>query len=40
MIPAHTVHREGNPGTEEHVLMVVRIGDGPTVFNVDGPDRE
>jgi uncharacterized RmlC-like cupin family protein len=38
VVPPHTVHREGNPGSEEHVLVGVRIGTGPTVINVDGPD--
>lgn len=35
---AHVVHREGNPGTDELVMVVIRIGEGPLVFNVDGPD--
>jgi quercetin dioxygenase-like cupin family protein len=39
MVPPHTVHREGNPGDEEQVLQAIRIGSGPTVFNVDGPDE-
>ena len=39
VVPPHTVHREGNPGTEEQVLVGVRIGTGPTVINVDGPDQ-
>ena len=39
MVPAHTVHREGNPGEEEHLLLAIRIGNGPTVINVDGPDE-
>lgn len=38
MVPAHTVHREGNPGDAEHLLLAIRIGSGPTVINVDGPD--
>lgn len=36
-VPANTVHREGNPGDEEQVLIGVRTGRGPTVINVDGP---
>jgi len=40
MVPPHTVHREGNPGAHEHVLMVVRVGSGPPVINVDGPEAE
>jgi uncharacterized RmlC-like cupin family protein len=39
MMPAHAVHREGNPGHEEQVLLGLRIGSGPTVINVDGPDN-
>ncbi len=40
LVPPHTVHREGNPGAEEQVIAVVRIGTGPSVINVDGPDAE
>lgn len=38
MVPPHTVHREGNPGPEEQLLVGVRIGTGPTVINMDGPE--
>jgi uncharacterized RmlC-like cupin family protein len=38
VVPPHTVHREGNPGVEEQVLAVIRIGEGPPVINVDGPE--
>jgi uncharacterized RmlC-like cupin family protein len=38
-VPAHTVHREGNPTQEDATLIVVRAGSGPAVFNVDGPDE-
>ncbi len=38
-VPPHTVHREGNPGSEEQVLVVVRIGSGQTVINVDHPEE-
>jgi uncharacterized RmlC-like cupin family protein len=37
VVPAHTVHREGNPGSEEQVLVAVRLGSGPSVINVEGP---
>ena len=37
-VPAHTVHREGNPGTDEATVVVVRAGSGEPVVNVDGPD--
>lgn len=40
MVPPHTIHREGNPGTDEQVLAVVRVGTGPSVTNVDGPEAE
>jgi quercetin dioxygenase-like cupin family protein len=36
-IPAHTVHREGNPSDRPSELIVVRRGTGPIVTNVDGP---
>lgn len=36
-IPAHTVHREGNPSGDRSELIVVRRGTGPIVTNVDGP---
>ena len=39
-VPPHTVHREGNPGPQEQVVVVVRVGTGPTVINVEGPDSE
>lgn len=38
LVPPHTVHREQNPGDEEQVLVLVRVGTGPNVINVDGPD--
>jgi uncharacterized RmlC-like cupin family protein len=38
VVPPHTVHREGNPGSHEHVLAGIRIGKGPSVINVDGPE--
>ena len=37
-VPAYTIHREGNPGPEEQVLVVFRVGEGEPVFNVDGPE--
>lgn len=38
MVPSNTVHRETNPASDEQVLVGFRIGTGPTVLNVDGPD--
>jgi len=37
MVPKGLVHREANPGTDELVVFLVRVGGGPPVFNVDGP---
>jgi uncharacterized RmlC-like cupin family protein len=36
-VPKGAIHREGNPGSEESHLIVVRAGRGPAVVNVDGP---
>lgn len=36
-VPPHTVHREGNPTSDEATLIVVRAGAGEAVFNVEGP---
>jgi uncharacterized RmlC-like cupin family protein len=38
LIPKRTVHREGNPTDERADAVVVRIGTGQAVFNVDAPD--
>lgn len=39
MVPPHTIHREGNPGDEDQFLLAMRIGSGPIVVNVDGPEE-
>lgn len=36
-VPPSLVHREGNPGTDEHLVVIFRVGSGPTVTNVPGP---
>jgi uncharacterized RmlC-like cupin family protein len=36
-VPRGAVHREANPGDSESQIVVVRSGQGPPVFNVDGP---
>ncbi|MCA1823870.1 MAG: cupin domain-containing protein [Frankia sp.] len=36
-VPPHTVHREGNPTSEESTVIAVRAGSGEPVFNVEGP---
>jgi uncharacterized RmlC-like cupin family protein len=37
-IPARTVHRESNPSADEGFTIVFRVGTGPVVVNVEGPD--
>jgi uncharacterized RmlC-like cupin family protein len=39
-MPKRLVHREGNLGERTFESVFLRIGNGPTVFNVDGPDPE
>jgi len=36
-IPRGTVHREGNPDELPAHAVVVRVGSGQQVFNVEGP---
>jgi uncharacterized RmlC-like cupin family protein len=36
-VPAHTVHREGNPTDGRAEVVLLRRGTGPVVVNVDGP---
>ena len=40
LVPAGTIHREENPGSEESIVVGVRIGTGPTVISVEGPEKE
>jgi uncharacterized RmlC-like cupin family protein len=37
-VPPAAVHREGNPASEDQVIVGFRVGAGPTVFNVEGPE--
>ncbi len=37
-VPAHTVHRESNPGTDTSTAVIARAGHGTPTVNVDGPD--
>lgn len=37
-VPPHTVHREGNASSEPGEIVLVRVGQGPPVFPLDGPD--
>ena len=34
-VPAHTVHRESNPGDESSLAVIARAGDGVPTVNVD-----
>ena len=36
-VPAHTVHRELNPGSEESTAVIARSGHGAPTVNVEGP---
>jgi uncharacterized RmlC-like cupin family protein len=38
-VPAEVVHREVNPSEVEGAVILVRVGSGPPVINVDGPDE-
>lgn len=40
VIPPNTIHREGNPGPEDHTIVAFGVGSGPDVVNVDGPEPE
>jgi uncharacterized RmlC-like cupin family protein len=37
-VPEHVVHREGNMATRPGEVVLVRMGTGPVVVPVDGPD--
>ncbi len=39
-VPKHLVHREGNMSTEAGEIILGRVGEGPVVFSVDGPDPD
>jgi mannose-6-phosphate isomerase-like protein (cupin superfamily) len=36
-VPAHVIHRERTAGEEPAEIVLVRMGRGPTVVNVEGP---
>ena len=38
VVPPNTIHREGNPEAAQQRLVGFRVGTGPTLFNVDGPE--
>jgi len=37
-VPKRVVHRERNPAGEEGAVILFRVGTGPAVVNVEGPD--
>ncbi|MGA7270757.1 MAG: cupin domain-containing protein [Acidimicrobiia bacterium] len=37
-VPKRVVHREVNSADHEGAIILVRVGSGPPVVNVDGPD--
>lgn len=39
-VPAHTVHRESNPGDDRSTAVIARAGTGIPTVNVDGPDAD
>lgn len=39
-VPKGVIHREVNPAAEEGSVILVRVGSGPPVINVDGPEPE
>lgn len=39
-IPRRVVHREGNPDRTEAHAVLVRVGSGQPLVNVDGPEGE
>ena len=38
-VPKGVIHREVNPADEEGAIILVRVGSGPPVVNVEGPSR-
>lgn len=38
-VPATLVHRDVNPAPEEQLVVLVFVGSGPLVVNVDEPER-
>lgn len=37
LVPPRMIHREGNPTEDPGQIVLVRVGEGPPVFPVDGP---
>lgn len=40
IMPPNMIHREGNPGSEDQLLVAFFTGTGPSVVNVEGPAPE
>lgn len=38
-VPKHLVHREGNMSADAGEIILTRVGSGPVLFPVDGPER-
>ncbi len=38
VVPPNTIHREGNPGSEENCLVGFMVGSGTEVVNVEEPE--
>jgi uncharacterized RmlC-like cupin family protein len=38
-VPKRVIHREVNSATEDGAVILVRVGSGPPVVNVEGPSR-
>lgn len=36
-VPKRTIHREVNPTDDEATIVLMRVGSGPPVVNVEGP---
>ena len=36
-VPAGLIHRESNPGDTSNSLVLIRVGTGPTLFDVAAP---
>ncbi len=40
VVSPNTIHREGNPASDEQEIVAFYLGSGPSVVNVDGPESE
>lgn len=39
-VPKRVIHREANPAETQGSIILVRVGSGPPVVNVEGPEME